>query len=410
MRVLILVFAVATGCTTRPAPAPQPLSDQVLSEVTVPGQGAVSRARIRRRYTPELRSSGGGHGGVFGGAQHVTPARYEWVLEGDGASLSARQSLVIESRTPAAAGALLADAAAPRLSAADDGHALAFSLLRADAWSYVALDLGPRWVLFRDVQRAGDAPWAQLPTSSSLLLDALRSPGDSASRVLRVALQWLCARPDDATLARAASEVFIQQVNPLHVGYASLSEPGADCLQRAAQQQPSLRESLRAAVASPSAQRREMAAWVLSGGGASDDQDAIARALREPIPAGADVPSTGHTRLYLTWSLAALTAHRREATASALEALTAIATQPAPLPYASWRLVQVNAIRGLAAVSQTPSARATLTELARGECAHPLTALPTEFRAVNESDLDANGHPLPCWAQAALAQATPLRD
>lgn len=149
-----------------------------------------------------------------------------------------------------------------------------------------------------------------------------------------------------------------------------------------------------------------MAAWVLSDSGEADDQDVVARALMEAVPMDADVPAAGHTRLFLSWSLAATVARRGDATPAALRALIHTATAPAPLPYAAWNFVRTNALRGIIALPADPRARAALAEIARGDCRYPMAALPTAFRTVSESDLDANAYNPPCWARAALANAS----
>lgn len=406
--VVVSSLALVAACRTQP-PAGH-VADVVLAEVAVPAPASISRARLRRRFVDRQQvQGGGGHGGVFGSAGRSVAARYEWVVEADGAAAGSR---VIESRLSQDAGPLLAgDAARVRLAAAPDGHALAFSLDAGASWRALALDLGRRWVEFADVPRPSGPSWAGAPSSRDLLVDALRAGTARAPSVYRdvvvsehleSALDRVCETPDDEALALAAAAAFTVQVNPMSVSYPNLALPGAACLQRAARRLPALRRALRDAVREGAGRRREMAAWVLSDGATAEDQDALARALVEPAAAGADVPAEGHTRLFVTWALAASIAGRGAVTAAAVEALASVATGPAPVPYASWNLVQVHAARGLAAAASDEGARRALGAIARGACAHPMGAVSLTFRVVFEQSLEANGHELPCWARAAL--------
>lgn len=326
-----MVVCVTTACRTVHHAGPaEPWGDRVLAETAVPDGGAGSRARLLRRYVVGIRTHSGGHGGMFGGGgTRSGPARYDWVVEADGAAPSAWRSVVVASKTASAAQAALGrDEARMRLSAAPDGHALAVSLDGAATWRYIALDLGPEWVLFPSRTVVAMDPWARAPASSALLAEVLRdgaarasghlTSGDESLGYLPLGFRLLCKHPGNEAIATPAAEVFIRHTNPLDVSYPNLLQPDAPCLQRAARQQPALRRTLRDAVAVAPARRREMAAWVLAGsGGGDDDQDAIARALTEAVPVDGVARETGHTRLFLAWSLAASIAQRGEATATA---------------------------------------------------------------------------------------------
>ena len=302
--------------------------------------------------------------------------------------------------------------ARPVLRAASDGHALALSVDAGARWSLIIVDAGDR--PFSCLHRAADP--ARLPATRELVLEILREPtphwtlrGSSTPRAtawsdaeVMGALRYAQAHPGDAELEKAWASYVVRPGREFPYADSEVM-PILDWMRSISGDSEPVRAILVDALSSTSEElslQRARAARALAGCSQPEVQDALARLVKREMTRPAEPDRFAFSEI--VWSLAAVTAARRAASAEALETLAALARAPdRTAQHITGRQPRLNAIRALAAIPTRP-ARAVLTELA--------SAAPPDERDVNWSaEFTRWNEPLgpasdvASWARAALA-------
>lgn len=277
---------------------------------------------------------------------------------------------------------------------APDGHALSVSTDGGKSFAYVVLD-------------EGDAPFVCLthaPSSTiaptrDLVVSTLRESALGEKKPLcdlKATVRYTCAHKADAELTRAFAEAYTRA--PELVG-ETLDEI-LGCLRDIARDDAGVRTVLLAGLTGRASTASQIAV-ALDRSSDPEVQAALAAALTANLTLPAPDHEASLLREHLAWSLASITARRRDATAPARAALIALA-RSGEGDEGSAKHARVYAVGALAALG--PEEHAVLEELAKpcAEAAIPW-ALPAEPMAYGRIEARS----VACFAKDARAGARP---